>query len=172
MCGIAGQLGSISEDIGEHLLRELAYRGPDDRGDWVSQAALRVHTRLGIIDLSEAGRQPMEWRGNGCGEAPVVLVCVTSIYEGFGMSILEAQAMGRPVLTSKLEPMSEVAGEEALKIDLLDRSTIRSGVERLLNEPVLRSDLVQKGFANVRGYTAGSIAARYAEIYREIARAK
>ena len=171
MCGIVGQFGSISEDIGEHLLRELAYRGPDDRGDWVSQAALLVHTRLAIIDLSEAGRQPMEWRGNGCGEAPV-LVCFASIYEGFGMPILEAQATGRPVLTSKLEPMSEVAGEEALKIDLLDRSTIRSGVERLLNEPVLRSDLVQKRFANVRGYTTGSIAARYAEIYREIARAK
>jgi len=65
-----------------------------------------------------------------------------------------------------------VAGDGALKIDPFDRSAIRSGVERLLNEPSLRSDLVQKGFANVRGYTAGSISARYAEIYREIARAK
>lgn len=96
------------------------------------------------------------------------LLCFVSTYEGFGMPILEAQAMGRPVLTSNLSPMDEVAGDGALKVDPYDVTSIRKGLERLLREPDLRADLVEAGFANVSQYSAKAIAAQYAELYREV----
>ncbi len=96
------------------------------------------------------------------------LVCFASTYEGFGMPILEAQSIGRPVLTSDISPMVEVAGEGAIRVDPFDVSSIRNGLERLLTQPELRNELVKKGFENVENYSATAIAAQYAEVYREV----
>jgi glycosyltransferase involved in cell wall biosynthesis len=96
------------------------------------------------------------------------LICFVSTYEGFGMPILEAQAIGRPVLTSDLSPMREVAREGALKVDPLNVVSIRNGLKRLLAIPELRNELVKKGFENVKNYSATAIAAQYAEVYREV----
>jgi glycosyltransferase involved in cell wall biosynthesis len=96
------------------------------------------------------------------------LVCFVSTYEGFGMPILEGQAVGRPVLTSNISPMGEVAGEGALKVDPFDVVAIRAGLKRLLDEPDLREVLIEEGFRNVAKYSAKSVAAQYAELYREI----
>jgi glycosyltransferase involved in cell wall biosynthesis len=84
------------------------------------------------------------------------------------MPILEAQAVGRPVLTSNLAPMADVAGHGALKVDPYDGTAIRAGLERLITEPVLRDQLVDAGFQNVRQYSASAVAARYADLYREV----
>jgi glycosyltransferase involved in cell wall biosynthesis len=96
------------------------------------------------------------------------LVCFVSTYEGFGMPILEAQAIGRPVLTSDLSPMREVAGEGALKVDPLVVSAIRDGLRRILNDNNLRSALIGLGFENVKKFSAETVAMQYAEIYREV----
>jgi glycosyltransferase involved in cell wall biosynthesis len=96
------------------------------------------------------------------------LVCFVSTYEGFGMPILEAQAIGRPVLTSDLSPMRDVAGDGALKVDPLDVLAIRLGLVALLADAVLREEVVQAGFRNVASYTAVSVAAQYAGLYQEV----
>lgn len=59
MCGIAGQFGVISPEFFWKSLERLRHRGPDDKGVWEGDRAVLVHTRLAIIDLSDAGRQPM-----------------------------------------------------------------------------------------------------------------
>lgn len=96
------------------------------------------------------------------------LVVFVSTYEGFGMPILEAQAVGRPVLTSDISPMKEVAGEGALLVDPFDVSAIRSGLVQLIEDAKLREDLVEKGFRNVANYSAESVAAQYADLYKEV----
>jgi glycosyltransferase involved in cell wall biosynthesis len=96
------------------------------------------------------------------------LVCFVSTYEGFGIPILEGQAVGRPVLTSNLSPMSDVAGEGALKVDPFDVAAIRAGMQCLLTQPELREDLLKKGFENVKKYSASAIAAQYSALYREV----
>jgi glycosyltransferase involved in cell wall biosynthesis len=95
-------------------------------------------------------------------------VVFVSTYEGFGMPILEAQAVGRPVLTADISPMREVAGNGALKVDPLDVAAIRGGLMRLMDDAALREQLAQEGFRNVAGYTAESVAAQYAALYREV----
>jgi asparagine synthetase B (glutamine-hydrolysing) len=62
MCGIAGFFGgSPSAGFAEHALRGLASRGPDGNGIWKSDdnSVALIHTRLAILDLSEASSQPM-----------------------------------------------------------------------------------------------------------------
>lgn len=96
------------------------------------------------------------------------LVCFASTYEGFGIPILEAQAVGRPLLTSNLPPMNEVAGEGALLVDPFNVAAIRGGLLRLLDDAALREQLVRKGFENVKAYSAQSVAAQYAALYDEV----
>ena len=96
------------------------------------------------------------------------LVVFVSTYEGFGLPILEAQAIGRPVLTSDISPMREIAGGGALLVNPFDVDDIRSGLHRLIEDAGLRQELVKAGFQNVRHYSATSVASQYAELYREV----
>jgi glycosyltransferase involved in cell wall biosynthesis len=93
------------------------------------------------------------------------LICFVSTYEGFGMPILEGQAVGRPVLTSALSPMREVAGGGSLLVNPFEPFEIREGVMRLISEPALREELVKKGFENVARYSVKAIAAKYSDLY-------
>ena len=59
MCGIGGFYGEGDQETLERMTRALCRRGPDDRGVWMHRRVGLAHTRLSIIDLSEAGHQPM-----------------------------------------------------------------------------------------------------------------
>jgi glycosyltransferase involved in cell wall biosynthesis len=97
------------------------------------------------------------------------LVSFVSLYEGFGMPIIEAQATGRPVITSNCSSMPEVAGEGALLVDPTSVEEIRAGILRLIHDESLRNSLIQKGLENVKRFDAKVIAEQYAALYRKIA---
>ena len=97
------------------------------------------------------------------------VVAFCSLSEGFGLPILEAQATGRPVITSDREPMSDVAGGAALLVDPEDVQAMRAGFTRLIAEPDLRADLIARGLRNVERFSAKKIAAAYARLYLSIA---
>ncbi len=92
-----------------------------------------------------------------------------SLKEGFGLPIIEAQAVGRPVVTSSIPPLPEVAGEAACFVDPYDTESIRSGVTRVLTDESYRSDLVRRGLVNVERFAPQTVAAAYAAVYDEIA---
>jgi glycosyltransferase involved in cell wall biosynthesis len=91
-----------------------------------------------------------------------------SLYEGFGLPILEAQKAGIPVLTSDLSPMREVAGGGALLVDPQDSASISYGIRSLLSDGDLRESMIRKGFANTVNYSLDRIIGMYSEIYRDI----
>ncbi len=96
------------------------------------------------------------------------LVLFASTYEGFGLPIIEANAIGRPVITSNILSMPEVAGDAACLVDPFKEHEIREGVLRILKNQGYRNDLIACGFRNVRRFEPATIAAQYASIYDEL----
>jgi glycosyltransferase involved in cell wall biosynthesis len=98
------------------------------------------------------------------------IVMFASLYEGFGLPILEAQATGRPVITSNCYSMPEVGGEGACYIDPYSASDIRQGVHKIVSDVAYREHIVSAGHINVEKYRAVNIARQYAELYRRVYR--
>jgi glycosyltransferase involved in cell wall biosynthesis len=97
------------------------------------------------------------------------IISFPSNYEGFGMPILEGQAVGRPVLTSDLEPMRSVAGPGgALLVDPESVESIRAGFLQLVGDDVLRARLIDAGRRNCGRFTLEAVAAKYLQIYRDL----
>lgn len=95
------------------------------------------------------------------------LLAFPSTFEGFGLPVIEGQSIGRPVLTSNLSPMREVAGEGACLVDPFDQLSIRSGLLRIMEDPAYREQLVQAGLANAAKYSLEAVTGQYAALYRE-----
>ncbi len=76
-----------------------------------------------------------------------------SLYEGFGLPVLEAMARGVPVACSDASSLPEVAGDAALMFDPHDHAAIAEALQRLLSDPVLVATLRARGLARVRDFT-------------------
>jgi glycosyltransferase involved in cell wall biosynthesis len=97
------------------------------------------------------------------------IISFPSSYEGFGMPILEGQAVGRPVLTSDLEPMRSVAGRGgAFLVDPGSIESIREGFLAVMHDDALRARLVAAGRDNCRRYTLEAVAASYGRLYGDL----
>jgi glycosyltransferase involved in cell wall biosynthesis len=89
-----------------------------------------------------------------------------STYEGFGLPIVEAQAIGRPVITSRLCAMPEASGGAACLVDPSDVADIRRAIQRLIDDRQYAAELVRRGYENATRYVPERIAAAYASLYR------
>ena len=76
-----------------------------------------------------------------------------SLYEGFGIPILEAMASGTPVITSSCASMPEVAGDAALLINPNNPQEIAETIQRIINNPSLKQDLIQKGLIRCKQFS-------------------
>jgi glycosyltransferase involved in cell wall biosynthesis len=94
----------------------------------------------------------------------VVSFCTS--YEGFGLPIIEAQAMRKPVITSDREPMRSVAGKGAILVDPDDPSNMRKGFQKMFSDAALRTSLIEAGSTNVARYDPQIAASKYADLYR------
>jgi glycosyltransferase involved in cell wall biosynthesis len=96
------------------------------------------------------------------------LVCFASFYEGFGLPIIEAQAIGRPVITSNRCSMPEVAGDAAILIDPSDIEAYRNAINFMLSNSEERNRLIDNGLKNTQRFTASQIAEQYVELYKSL----
>lgn len=150
--------------------------------DNLAKALKGMRCRLRIIGRLAEG-QRMELESNGVSfhslqdlsdeemrreyiNADVITFCST--YEGFGLPIIEGQAMGKPVITSDRSPMRETAGFAACLVDPADPASIREGLERTIHDDPFREKLVRDGYKNVERFEPAKVAEQYAALYDQI----
>ena len=141
-------------DIRLHIIGELT----DEDRDLLRSSGLPFHNECNVTDdaILEAYRN-----------CDVISFC--SLHEGFGMPILEAQWIERPVITSNLSSMPFVAGDAACLVDPYDVASIRSGLCRVLDDQAYRDDLIVKGRRNRNRFSLSDISRQYVELYAQIA---
>ena len=96
------------------------------------------------------------------------IVLFPSNYEGFGMPILEAQSIGRPLITSKIEPMKSVAGNAAVFVNPKKIKEITRAVNLVIKNQRLRNSLIKKGFINIKRFQKEIILKQHLRVYSKI----
>jgi glycosyltransferase involved in cell wall biosynthesis len=143
----------------------------------VAEAADRLGVELRVV--GSRGWGDVEFGGNGVrwlGWVPdeelarlyrgARCVAYASVYEGFGIPVLEAMACGAAVVTSRGGATEEVAGAAAVLVDPLDAGAIADGIERAEAE---RAELSRLGIERARGFTWPTVAEATVAVYREVA---
>ena len=144
-----------------------------------------ARTRFGLRhDLVLVGRLPGELRTAGRpgivvtgyleDEAVAIVLAgaealvFPSIYEGFGLPVLEAMAAGVPVVCSNATAVPEVAGEAAVYFDPLDAGDMAAALARVCADPLLRADLRARGCARAATFGWERVAHETLAIYRRV----
>lgn len=113
-----------------------------------------------LYDLSDEEMEE-EYR-----QADIVAFCST--YEGFGLPIIEAQAMQKPVITSNISPMREVSGGAAFLANPSDYSNIREGIIKIIEQTRYREQIIENGIENVKRFSPVNIVGLYENLYQEM----
>lgn len=98
--------------------------------------------------------------------AEVLLYC--SLYEGFGIPILDAFSVGLPVITSNVSAMPEVGGDAAMYVDPYDVLDIKEKLEQVVNDNDLRGEMIKKGFEQVKKFSWKKCAKETADVYERL----
>ncbi|HXH13635.1 MAG TPA: glycosyltransferase family 1 protein [Alphaproteobacteria bacterium] len=141
----------------------LVLAGPEDaRYSDVRQAIARHHLghRVSILGPVDEPDLPALYAG-------AVLFVFPSLYEGFGLPVLEAMGCGTPVACSVTGALPEVAGAAALTFDPFNSAAIADAIVRVLEDRGLRDDLRHRGLARAREYTWAATAEATLQVYRE-----
>jgi glycosyltransferase involved in cell wall biosynthesis len=91
-----------------------------------------------------------------------------SLYEGFGLTILEAMACGTPVISANVSSLPEVAGEAAILVNPLDVQAIANAVYALQSDEKLRQSYIEKGFARTKQFSWRSSTEQVVEVYESL----
>jgi glycosyltransferase involved in cell wall biosynthesis len=91
-----------------------------------------------------------------------------SLYEGFGLPVLEAMSSGTPVITSNASSLPEAAGDAALLVNPKETFDLYKAMEALVMDPALRAELKEKGLKQSKKFTWEKTALETLEIYRKV----
>ncbi len=91
-----------------------------------------------------------------------------SLYEGFGLPILDSFSVGVPVITSNVSSMPEVGGAGALYVDPTDIEDIKKTLKNVLEDRALREDMIKKGFEQMKKFSREKAAKETAGVYRRL----
>lgn len=96
------------------------------------------------------------------------IISFPSLFEGFGMPIIEGQATGRIVITSNLSPMKEVAGNGAILVDPYSVKEIRNAYLSVIQNKNIRENLIHEGLKNTENYKIEKITQQYIDLYKKL----
>lgn len=137
------------------------------RKGWLAEGLEELAGRLGVHDdVVFVGAAPDEDLPLFYNVADVFIN--PSSYEGFGLTLLEAMACGVPVVTSEVSSIPEVVGDAALTVSPRDVEGVADAVSRLLNDPTLRAQCVERGRGRAARFHWRTAAEEVLAAYNEI----
>jgi alpha-1,3-rhamnosyl/mannosyltransferase len=127
----------------------------------------RIDALISALDLSDAIRRPgivdeEDLPGLFAGAAAFLY---PTLYEGFGLPVIEAMACGVPVLTSSTSALQEIAGGYAYLVDPMDVEAIASGIVALSTDEKVRADYAELGKKRALDFSWDKAAERTLEVY-------
>ena len=123
--------------------------------------ALKLHAHVRFAGYVEDEHLPELYRS-------ALLFVYPSLYEGFGLPVLEAMACGTPVITSNRASLPEVAGDAALLVDPTRPEALAAAMTSIIGDGDLRQALRAKGLARARTFTWDAVAQQTIAIYRAV----
>ena len=147
-------------------------RNPDNNLDLVFTGALedsekelkRAVAQMGLKErvhfLGFLPQEQLESVWCGC-----EFLIFPSLYEGFGIPVLEAMSIGKPVLCSNTTSLPGVAGKAALYFDPRKAGDIVHCLERMTREPSLRNDLVSRGYSRAANFRSETMIDKYLDVF-------
>jgi glycosyltransferase involved in cell wall biosynthesis len=163
---VVAVLDAFTRVAERHPLLTLVLHGPNGwLGDEVGEGLRHrgMHTRT-IVSEGSLPRSEL-----AALYARAAVFVYPSLYEGFGMPVLEAMACGTPVVTSNLTALPEVVGDAAVLVDPYDVEAIAWGLQRVVEDSALRQTLSHQGLARAQRFTWEQTAARVWAVLQEAA---
>jgi glycosyltransferase involved in cell wall biosynthesis len=96
-------------------------------------------------------------------------VAYPTLYEGFGLPVVEAMARGAPVVTSAVSSIPEVGGDDVIYVDPRDEASVASGLERVLRDEELAADLRRRGPVRAARFSWSATARATLDVYHALA---
>ncbi len=136
---------------------------------WLYEGILEAPKKFGIkesvrfIDFVQDQELPSLYKNAKCFVLP-------SLYEGFGLPVLEAMKYGCPVVTSNVSSLPEAGGDAALYVDPQNVNDIAEKIDKVLSDPKLREEMVKKGHEQVKKFSWEKTARETLRVLEEIAK--
>jgi glycosyltransferase involved in cell wall biosynthesis len=93
-----------------------------------------------------------------------------SLYEGFGLPVLEAMACGTPVVCSNVSSLPEVGGDAAMLVDPLDVDALARAMYQVITDETLRDKLVEQGMEQIQRFSWPQCASQVLEVLEDAGR--
>jgi glycosyltransferase involved in cell wall biosynthesis len=133
---------------------------------WLDEPIFAAHARSGVGEavrfLGSLGEDELAVLYSHAG-----VFALPSLYEGFGLAVLEAMACGAPVVSSNAGPLPEVAGDAAILLAPQDPATWAEEIGKVLADPGRAAALRQRGLARAKAFSWDAAAHATREVYRE-----
>lgn len=161
---IEGLLQASVPLINNRMVDAIVLAGRDGLG------ADEIRRRAGVLGMEGRARflgfVPQSLLPGVYIEAKVVVF--PSLYEGFGMPVLEAMACGTPVVTSNISSLPEVAGDAALLVAPNNPEELQQALVRVLTDERLRATLREKGLRRAQVFTWEKAVTKHIDVYRKV----
>jgi glycosyltransferase involved in cell wall biosynthesis len=129
--------------------------------DFALVRRLGLEDRVRFLDYVPPGDLPALYTG-------AAVFAFPSLYEGFGLPLLEAMACGAPVVTSNVSATAEVAGDAALLVDPRDTEAIAAAIQRIADDGALAADLRARGFRRAAEFSWDRAARDTIAVYERV----
>lgn len=167
-------VGTIEERKNlENIVKALPYVPADTKLVAIGRATIytaKVIATIKLLGLEDRVKfiHNADFRDFPAIYAQSKILLYTSLFEGFGIPVLEGLNSGIPVITSDVSSMPEAGGDAAMYVNPMDHKDIADKIDTLLSSPTLCATMVEKGYKHAQDFREDKVADRVFDIYQSV----